>query len=153
MKAKYSCGPLTVPELCLRSKSSYGWRGIVGVWDVVLRNITWIIHNGQDTKFWKDRWIPGVQSLCLEQEVLVPVSELDSPVSHYIGNDGWDWDRLKACLLDSFCNKIVVIKPPAPGAHSDFPCWDLTSDGQFSLKYTYGILYEVSLEEDPPTSF
>lgn len=90
MKAKYSCSPLIVPELCLRSKSSYGWRGIVGVWDVVLRNITWIIHNGQDTKFWKDRWIPGVQSLCLEQEVLVPVSELDSPVSHYIGNDGWD---------------------------------------------------------------
>lgn len=47
----------------------------------------------------------------------------------------------------------MVIKPPAPGAHSDFPCWDLTSDGQFSLKSTYGILYEVSLEEDPPNLF
>lgn len=79
-----------------------------------------------------------------------PVAELEFPVFHHVINEGWDWDKLRLCLPDRICSRIVVIKPPSFNAQVDFPCWDFTSDGQFSLKIAYGALYAVPPEEDPP---
>lgn len=41
--------------------------------------------------------------------------------------------------------KLAVCKPPGPGP-SDFPCWNLTNDGNFSLKSAYSVLHKEAVE-------
>lgn len=84
MKAKYNCGSYAMPSVSARSSRSSIWRAIVDIWPDVSVNTTWILNNGNGTWFWKDRWLPGMDSLescCLGH---VPSEQADFPVSFYV---------------------------------------------------------------------
>lgn len=94
MRAKYGCGLHTVPEVRVRSNSSITWRAIAHVWEDVKGGITWGIRNGQNTRFWKDAWVPNMGCLIDHVNSQGPDFELDFPVAHYVKNGDWDWQRL-----------------------------------------------------------
>lgn len=94
MRAKYNCGLHTVPEVRIRHNSSATWRAMAQVWDVVNSNITWVIRNGQGTRFWKDSWIPKIGGLQNYLATMGPEHELDFPIAHYAQNGSWEWERL-----------------------------------------------------------
>jgi ribonuclease HI len=66
---------------------------------------------------------------------------MEFPVSHYVMDGKWNWEVLNQLLPREICEKILAIKPPSNGK-SDFPCWNLTSDGNFSLKSAYFIMHD-----------
>lgn len=88
MKPKH--GP-SLPDVRLRSRSSHTWHVIVDIWEVVLKNLSWVIRDGKGTRFWKDSWIPNMGALCDDPSVRVPPFEAGFSVSHYAGWDSWDW--------------------------------------------------------------
>lgn len=141
MKAKYGSGPQAVPIVRQHNNCSRTWRGIATGWPLIQANLFWVVRNGRDTRFWRDHWIPGIDNLVTMLDAQVPNGEQEISVRHYVTNDQWDWGRLRPWLSDAICQKIAVIKPPAGGL-PDFPCWSLSNDGQFSLKFAYGVAAE-----------
>jgi hypothetical protein len=139
MRAKYSCGNLIIPSVNNRSISSSTWKAIVSVWEDVSNNITWCIQNGHHVRFWKDAWIRDCGPLLNLLHNRVPPGHMEFPVSHYVMDGKWNWEVLNQLLPQEICEKILAIKPPSNGK-SDFPCWNLTSDENFSLKSAYLIL-------------
>lgn len=134
MKSKYKCGPQAMPHVVPHANSSRTWRGITSVWNVLKANIFWVIREGVQTRFWKDQWIHGITNLNEELHRQILDAEKDFCVAHYVKDNGWDWVYLKTWIPEDICQKLAVIKPPVAGT-GDFPCWKLTSDGQFSLNF------------------
>lgn len=153
MRAKYKCGPNAVPEVRHRSNTSSTWRAISDVWEKVLGNLTWVIRDGLQTRFWKDSWIPHTGCRVEHVAASIPVGELNFSVSHYASNGCWRWDRLLNLLPSFICDRIATIKPALPGC-ADFPCWGATSDGNFTLKSAYESLFEeVGFDVSPTPLF
>lgn len=153
MRAKYKCGPNAVPEVRHRSNTSSTWRAISDVWEKVLGNLTWVIRDGLQTRFWKDSWIPHTGCRVEHVAASIPVGELNFSVSHYASNGCWRWDRLLNLLPSFICDRIATIKPALPGC-ADFPCWGATSDGNFTLKSAYESLFEeVGFDVSPTPIF
>lgn len=130
MKAKYGCGPEHMPMVRLHSNCSRAWRGIAAGWPMIQANLFWVVRDGRGTRFWRASWIPGIESLYGLLNLQVPIGEEEFPVANYVTNASWDWNRIKAWVPNDICNKIATISPPLAG-FSDFPCWRLTSDGQY----------------------
>jgi hypothetical protein len=140
MRAKYSCGNLIIPTVNNRSNSTPTWKAIVNVWEDVTRNITWCIQNGHHVRFWKDAWIRDCGPLLNLASNGIPIGQMEYVVSHYARDGQWNWEVLNQILPREICEKLTVIKPPSNGK-SDFPCWNLTTDGNFSLKSAYSLMH------------
>lgn len=118
---------------------------MTNVWQDVKANLTWIIRDGIGTCFWKDHWVPRISSLMDVCYTSMPIHESEFSVVNYTKNGNWDWDRLRGWFSQDVCAKLAVIKPPNPRRH-DFPCWNLTSDGDFTLKSAYDLVHEKHAE-------
>lgn len=60
----------------------------------------------------------------------------------------WDWSVLNEFLPPDICRKIAGLKPPS-SIQDDFPIWNHSCDGFFTIKSAYDTLYQ-ELETDPP---
>lgn len=152
MRAKYGCGNHTLPQCVMRSKSSHIWRAIHQVWPCVMQQMSWVIRNGHSARFWKDLWVPGVD--CLENLVQerIEQGEENFTVASYADSNGWAWSKLRRLLPSVICSKINLVKLPSPGME-DFLCWNLTSDGKFSLNSSYELLQDCSQHVDDRDPF
>lgn len=139
MKTKYNCGPSGMPMAINKPTASNAWRAIVSSWDTLVNNTSWIIRNGQNTRFWKDHWIPNLGSLEEMFPSVCPVEERNYPVSFYATELGWKWNVIERYLPQEICNQIANVQAPTPGI-TDFPSWMAASDGLFSLKSAYFLL-------------
>lgn len=95
MKAKYGCGPQAMPTVRPHTNCSRTWHGIATGWPLIQSNMFWAVRNGRDTRFWKDHWIPGVDSLFRLLHAQIPNGEEEFSVNNYVANDQWDWIRLR----------------------------------------------------------
>lgn len=66
----------------------------------------------------------------------IPPGELEFPVINYVREGAWRWDVIRQVVPSNICDRIATLKPPEFG-FTDFPCWNLTSTGDFSLKSAY----------------
>lgn len=99
-------------------------------------------------RFWQDKWLPGIDSLASMVLHPIPQHERFFMVSHYGEEAGWRWDRFQQYLPDHICLLIAAVKPPS-GASHDFPGWGPSSNGQFTLKSAYHLLYSQLDRFDP----
>lgn len=95
-----------------------------------------------------DSWVPGGGTL--GDHALTPIRLLDWNlfVHNFTVQDDWDWSTLRQLLPADICTRIASIKPPCPGA-DDFPIWQHSNDGYFSIKSAYLHLFN-DLNGDPP---
>lgn len=143
MKSKYACGVNSVPKFKYRANSTSTWKAIVSAWEDVQEQIIWVVCSGQRTRFWHDNWIPGVGVLADMAGIVTPEGESEFPIAHYALNGGWNWLVLQWLLPGDVCDKIAGLKSPSP-VRDDFPCWNLTSNGFFSLKSAFELLQDPS---------
>lgn len=151
MRAKHSCGIYTVPKFCYKTNYSSTWKTIVKAWEEVKPNLIWVINNGHDTRFRKDNWIPGVGALADILDSSIPQTESEFHVCHYASNGNWNWQLVENIIPASICDKIAYLKPPSSSS-SDFPYWNLSSDGDFPLKtaYKYILKHKPPVENQNP---
>jgi mannosylglycoprotein endo-beta-mannosidase len=103
IKAKYSCGLNVCPNIVsLKHQCSNIWRAICHVWEDVENNITWRIQNGNDIRFWKDKWIHRKEPLVINHAHIIPVGRINYPVSFYTINNG------TGKLSLNYCRKMFV---------------------------------------------
>lgn len=140
VRVKYKCGGLLLPTVRCGSKASHIWRGISNAWNLVEQNISWVIRNGQNIKFWQHPWVPGLGPLS-EHASAIAKHAWNFSVSAYGSEEGWNWDSLQSLLPNHICQKIASLKPPS-GNLEDFPIWNHSSDGFFSIKSGYQHLYQ-----------
>lgn len=76
-----------IPKMQSGPRSSHLWKGIVGSWDMVECNISWVVRNGQGVRFWQDSWVPGLGSLS-EHANSVLDHEWNFTVSSYVSEGG-----------------------------------------------------------------
>lgn len=66
----------------------------------------------------------------------VPPADLEFHMFHNSTNGKWNWHLFYSIVPSDICDKIASLKPPNYDL-KDFPCWNLTSDGYFSMKSAY----------------
>lgn len=152
IRCKYKCGNDIVPNIMPKHNASNFWRGIVNIRDQFNDGIIWRVNNGELVRFWRDRWIPGID--CLENHVNVSLSheEREAKVATFIGDHGyWDVQRFCHFLPKEIVLKIISMQPPLSNASHDIPAWRHSNDGLFSVNSAYDSLlnHASSFPEDP----
>jgi hypothetical protein len=66
------------------------WKAICKVWPQVIAGTTWLIANGQNVRFWKDKWLDNVgvlieqtQQELTEEESNVTVADMVDSNMHW----------------------------------------------------------------------
>ena len=117
------------------STMSHGWRGILKGRDLLLKNLGWIVGNGDSISIWNDPWL----SLTCQQRPMGPPNEAhqDLTVADLInaGTGEWDVPKIKL-LLPAYEEKILSINPSLTGA-PDKQVWLGTRSGTYSIKSGY----------------
>lgn len=56
----------------------------------------------------------------------------------------WKWDLLQNLLPCSVFLQLAAVSPPREDKGADAPYWSLSSDENFSIKYAYYMLADIS---------
>lgn len=91
IRSKYKCGSGTIPNIVVHHNASNFWRGIVNVKNHLHEGLIWHVNNRDKVRFWRDRWIWGID--CLEYYLNVSLSseERDAKIVVFVQEDG-SWD-------------------------------------------------------------
>lgn len=121
-------------DVRIPSNCSWGWRGILSKIEIVLKHVTHIIGNGQNTDNWSDPWLPGGR-----------IKDIygDRPRSDIIENGVWKLPiptsrRTSSHLKDTF--QLIQAKENPSVAFTNQIIWTAVDNGQFSLQFAVEIL-------------
>ena len=117
------------------SNMSHGWWSVLVGRDLLIKNLGWVVGNGQDIKVWDDPWLSfskQVRPMGPPQESTVElrVSDLMCP-----GTCEWDATKIHS-WLPMYEETIRCIKPSQSGA-LDRIIWLGTKSGVYSVKSGY----------------
>ncbi|CAN1163124.1 Putative ribonuclease H protein At1g65750 [Linum perenne] len=133
----------------LKRKSGYSslWRGVLKVWDLMLKGIQYCIKDGRNTKFWMDRWLDSGDVL-IDFALDIQGVDLSLSVSEFIDLDGnWDMHKLTACLPMAAVLLVAGMSPPCASLSSDSFAWGLDPKGCFSVQSACILIKELNHED------
>ena len=112
----------------------------MGLREVVIPGLSWVIGDGKKTRFWKDKWL---MTMALEECVTVPLpagaEELRVCDLWEIGL-GWRLDRITQYVAHEVRLRLAaVVVDEVTGARDRFS-WNGSLDGQFSVRSAYRVL-------------
>ncbi|KAI9084434.1 hypothetical protein K1719_033624 [Acacia pycnantha] len=100
------------------------WRKLTQLWPSIVENIYWDIGDGNEVKFWEDKWVEdegGLAGKCLghlsEEEKRVTVSEMLNERGE------WDMDRIQDSLNEEGRELVRAIPPPSVDNGKDSIKW------------------------------
>lgn len=103
LRKKYKVGDMhnmawMVPKSCWSST----WRSVgIGIREVVLLGQSWVIGNGSDILFWKDKWLLN-EPLLEKVTVDIPMDRLDEHVSDlWRDGRGWEFERIMPYITEN----------------------------------------------------
>lgn len=88
LREKYGCGDGIVPVMKDRKLRSQIWEEIQKNWEKTMKGVTWRLGDGENVRFWKDRWLPNIQSV--SDLVILPLSDdmCEAKVAEYVDHVG-----------------------------------------------------------------
>lgn len=101
---------------------------------VVERGSIHIIHSGQQTSFWFDKWLPIGP---LKNHIFGPLP-LHAENFKVAGN--WNWQLLQFSFPREIIHMMVGTPRNSLGSHEDRISWEPNSNGVFSLKSAYHLV-------------
>ncbi|KAL9859832.1 putative RNA-directed DNA polymerase [Arabidopsis thaliana] len=142
LRSKYKVTEVDDPRWAVvKGHWSSTWRSIcVGMREVVIPGLSWVIGDGKKTKFWKDKWL---MSMALEECVTAP---LPAGAEELRVCDLWEigfglrLDRITQYVADEVRLRLAaVVVDEVTGARDRFS-WNGSLDGQFSVRSAYRVL-------------
>ncbi|XP_060968744.1 uncharacterized protein LOC133036241 [Cannabis sativa] len=128
-----------------KSSDSWFWKNVVQANVILRKGACRLIADGQDTRIWKDPWIPHGKDFLPK-----PVGSFgneDAKVAELLLPNGmWDIHKLNA-LFDRETVTAILKGGHPPGQGMDRWVWTLERSGQFSCKSAY---LAQALERAPP---
>ena len=113
------------------------WRNLQGLWQETSFHVKQNPGDGSNTLFWDDYWV-GEQGP-LKHLAFSPISESDmsKTVKDYLDcNGNWQWNSLRDLLPPSILDVIAAMRIPLSPSTKRVS-WDLTENGDFTVKSTY----------------
>lgn len=141
-----------MPHIAPRQNASNFWRGFVNVKDQFHDGLIWRVGNGEHVRFWRDRWISGIDSLENYVNVSLSRDEREARVAAFVCDNGnWNTQRFCHFLPDDITSKIISMQPPSHNASPDCLAWRHSTDGMFSVKSAYDALlnHDSHYPKDP----
>ncbi|CAA7024806.1 unnamed protein product [Microthlaspi erraticum] len=123
----------------LKAKGTWSstWRGIcVGLREVILPGVSWVIADGKVTRFWKDKWLldrPLIDVVTRD----IPNEAAELRVCDYWRNgSGWMVEYIEPFLPASLMLHLWAIVTDTVTGIRDRLSWGESSDGQFTVIMT-----------------
>ncbi|XP_026396589.1 uncharacterized protein LOC113291248 [Papaver somniferum] len=134
LKAKYFPNTDFLNAKC-PSKSSWTWKCLHAIKELIKLFISWIVGYGQFIDPWCDKWIPTLGSAT--PNLLVPPDPIIK-VSYFIDTQtkSWNLSRLNTHFDNASVHKIFSL-PLSQVCTPDGRAWDLSKNGKFSSKSAY----------------
>ncbi|KAE8680680.1 hypothetical protein F3Y22_tig00111372pilonHSYRG00115 [Hibiscus syriacus] len=114
LRAKYKCHE-RVPRQLKNSNASRLWKAINLVWNDVKEGLIWNIGNGQDTDFWRNQWIDGID-----------------PLISYV-------QPHNIVITANILMRVAAVKGRLASLAGDTTGWKGNKDTQFTIKSAYAI--------------
>ncbi|CAN1192177.1 Putative ribonuclease H protein At1g65750 [Linum perenne] len=118
------------------------WRGLYKEWDSMLLGARSAIRNGCDTLFWTARWVELGSRLLDSVEDTDAALNLSDYVADYTNIDEqWDVEKLISVLSPDQVSLVVGMTLPRAESGEDQWVWGGETNGHFSIKSTYKLIY------------
>lgn len=131
-----------IMEAQLGANLSYIWRSIIWSISLLKKGIMWRIGTGEIVQTFKDRWIPGVNSMHLNQSGLENANKIKTLLL-----DGyWNIQLVKSLFNPYIAHKILEI-PLTASLQSNSRYWEFNSKGKYSVREGYKL--EIGCYEAP----
>ncbi|KAJ1390573.1 Reverse transcriptase zinc-binding domain [Sesbania bispinosa] len=95
------------------------------------------LGNGQDTRFWLDSFIPGLQPLISYAMVDIPSQQRNLPIACFASTGNWIHQNFNELLPKDIKLRINAVSAPRDNLFPDAPTWAASFDGEFSMKSAY----------------
>ncbi|KAI5339865.1 hypothetical protein L3X38_019138 [Prunus dulcis] len=142
-EAKYLKGTSILdPSLLPKQVCSSTWKGILHGLELLSKGMLWRIGKGDVVKFWQDRWLNGRP--LFEQDGVLQVGDVTCNVSSFFKGDWWDTDKLRAVLDEDLVQQIICIPMEVTNAVPNAQIWGPATNGMFSVKTAYTLLFHGS---------
>ncbi|CAL8078089.1 unnamed protein product [Prunus armeniaca] len=130
------CEPNMVPK----QNYSPTWKGTMFGAQLLDKRLIWRLGKGDKVKFWRDKWIsdvPLMQTVDLAHDL-----NSNSLVSDFFVNGWWDVEKLRSVLPEEWVQKVIGCSTDFQGILEDCQIWKPTSNGFFSVKSAYSLLFQ-----------
>ncbi|CAL8098739.1 unnamed protein product [Prunus armeniaca] len=135
------------PSLLCKKDGSSTWKGIMYGAQLLRQGMSWRLGRGDNALFWKDHWLH--EGPLLHQKGVLNAVEQDCTVGSFFKNRWWDNDKLRGVVTKEIVQKIINFPIGVGSNLQDTQIWSVTSDGMFSVKFAYGILFRNFGRSDP----
>ncbi|KAA3473918.1 Non-LTR retroelement reverse transcriptase [Gossypium australe] len=133
LRAKYKIGD-DFPIEILKNQCSFLWRSFAKIWPLMCQCVGWSVGDGNRIKFWTDNWVVGLGPLinfchnASQVDKATPLREMMST------NDV------------NILSNITSISVPNHRVGPDTMISQWSSNGTFSIKYSYNFLRKICLD-------
>ncbi|CAE6176705.1 unnamed protein product [Arabidopsis arenosa] len=142
LRSKYRIGEIHDTRwLAAKSSWSSTWRSIcVGVREVVMRGLSWVMGDGRQIRFWVDSWLSGKPLLDLESGSTP--ANYESVTARELWHDGRGWDlaRISPYISDSRRLELAATVLDNVTGALDRISWRESQDGNFTVTSAYEML-------------
>ncbi|XP_042972810.1 uncharacterized protein LOC122304618 [Carya illinoinensis] len=126
----------------VRNRPSFIWRSFCAAKGLIEKGSIWRIGDGQNTKIWKDRWLPQPTSYRIQSPVHILLE--DDKVARLIHHVNKQWDR--GLITEVFGSELAAVIQRIPISSSgakDKLIWLESKDGSFTVKSAYHFQKEL----------
>ncbi|XP_019150554.1 PREDICTED: uncharacterized protein LOC109147346 [Ipomoea nil] len=137
LRTKYAATSDDVSLWQLRRNMSQTWRGLLKSRHILEGGIKKVVHNGNNTLFWIDKWLVNAPLRQWLSEP-IPLPDLYRNVSSYCDLDvGWLINQLINLLPEEILDKLAAVILTSDLEDIDSLAWMHKSSGEFSIKSAY----------------
>ncbi|KAG7533030.1 Ribonuclease H-like superfamily [Arabidopsis thaliana x Arabidopsis arenosa] len=124
-----------------KSHWSSTWRSVgVGIREVVLPGLAWVLGDGKNIRFWTDKWLYN-EPLLESAVVSLPAGYEDVRVSDLWRNGtGWVLPEIMPYVSANTRLKLAAVVLDNVTGAKDRLSWGESLDGEFSVKSAYALL-------------
>ncbi|KAG7534372.1 Endonuclease/exonuclease/phosphatase superfamily [Arabidopsis thaliana x Arabidopsis arenosa] len=142
MRSKYKVGDQNNTSwITTKSNWSATWRSVgLGLREVVIPGLRWVVGDGRSIKFWKDKWL--INGTLLDVTISdVPEEQVDLRVRDlWIDGQGWDLARIEPFISNVDRLRLAAVVVDTVTGVRDRISWGPSTDGKFSVSSAFSLL-------------
>ncbi|CAL8105061.1 unnamed protein product [Prunus armeniaca] len=146
-KAKYLKGHSILDDsVIFRQDCSSTWRGVLHGAALLRKGMLWGIGDGGTVEFWKDNWV--FDAPLNQNDSGVDICDPDSVISSFYRDGWWDMEKLRVALPEELVQRVISCPVGFNSGIQDAQIWKFSSNGIFSVKSAYNMVFEGSTCSD-----
>ncbi|KAG7552028.1 Reverse transcriptase domain [Arabidopsis thaliana x Arabidopsis arenosa] len=142
LRSKYKVGDLR-DQNWIVAKSNWlsTWRSVgIGLREVVLNGYSWVIGDGKNILFWRDKWLADLPLMDTATQDVPAEYERLTARDLWRNGSGWDFGRISPFVSENKRLEMAAFVLDTVTGARDRLAWGETWDGLFTVKSAYAML-------------